>query len=46
MKNKIREWAFPVVLVVSWMFGSAFTASRLVEASHAHVAISANSPRT
>lgn len=32
MKNKIREWAFPVVLIVSWVCASAYTVSRLVEA--------------
>ena len=32
MKNKMREWGFPIVLIVSWMFTGAYTAAHLVEA--------------
>ena len=45
MKNKIREWGFPVALIVSWMFVTAFVATRLVEANQAH-AVPAISQRT
>jgi hypothetical protein len=41
MMNKIREWGFPIVLIVSWVFASGYTVSRIVEANHARSAGSA-----
>ncbi len=29
--NKIREWGFPVVLIVAWMIAAAYTVSLMID---------------
>jgi hypothetical protein len=36
MMKKIREWGFPVALVLGWVVASAYTVSSLIEASAQH----------
>jgi hypothetical protein len=36
VSNKIREWGFPVALIVSWVIASGYTVSQLVEAKRSH----------
>jgi len=37
--KKIREWGFPIALVLGWVIASAYTVSSLIEASAQHQAI-------
>jgi len=39
MMKKIREWGFPVALVLGWVIASAYTVSSLIEASAQHQAV-------
>jgi hypothetical protein len=34
--KRIREWGFPVALVLGWVIASAYTVSALVEANAQH----------
>ena len=45
--KKIREWGFPIALVVGWVIASAYTVSALVEASAQHQVVhTASAART
>jgi hypothetical protein len=41
MMNRIRDWGFPIVLIVSWVFVSGYTVNRLVEANQGRAAAAA-----
>jgi hypothetical protein len=34
--KKIREWGFPIALVLGWVIASAYTVSSLIEANATH----------
>ena len=42
--EKIREWVFPVVLSVAWVFASAYTLSLMIERPQQNVP-SASAPK-
>ncbi|HWE25297.1 MAG TPA: hypothetical protein VG496_15275 [Myxococcales bacterium] len=45
--KKIREWGFPIALVLGWVVASAYTVSSLIEASAQHQAMhTASAART
>jgi uncharacterized membrane protein len=37
--KKIRDWGFPIALVLGWVIASAYTVSSLIEANATHQAI-------
>jgi hypothetical protein len=39
MMKRIREWGFPVALVLGWVIASAYTVSALMDANAAHQSI-------
>ena len=41
--KKIREWGFPVGLILGWIIASAYTVSALVKASAEHQVVRAAS---
>jgi hypothetical protein len=44
--RKVREWGFPVALILGWVIASAYTVSALVEASAQHQVRNASAVRT
>jgi hypothetical protein len=42
MKNFMRDWSFPALVIASWFVTSAYTLSRLGEASQSHVTAAGN----
>lgn len=42
--QKIREWGFPVVLIVLWMFAAAYTLSLMIEAPNRSAPANESSP--
>jgi hypothetical protein len=40
--KRMREWGFPIALVVGWLIASAYTVSALVEASAQHQVVTAS----
>ena len=45
--KRIREWGFPIALVLGWVIASAYTVSALVEANvHHQVLTTASAVRT
>ncbi len=43
--KKIREWGFPVALILGWVIASAYTVSALIEASAQHQVRTASAVR-
>jgi hypothetical protein len=37
MKNFLSDWSFPALVIASWFVTSAYTLTRLGEASQSHV---------
>ena len=37
--KRVREWGFPIALVLGWVIASGYTVSSLIDASAQHQAI-------
>jgi hypothetical protein len=44
--KKIREWGFPVALILGWVIATGYTISALVDATAQHAVRSVSAVRT